>query len=96
MLCFFLQTLSHLNSQFKRLFDNGDDDEGADGIRGNKLVERFTRNYGWIYTTRELATFEGISLEQAFNLPVVQALNDLLYLKEKIEYDKLIMKLNKN
>jgi hypothetical protein len=43
--------------------------------------------YGWIYQTELVATFERITLEEAYELPALQFLNDLAYLKSKSEYE---------
>ena len=59
-------------------------DEGDEQPAPN---DHFTTNYGWIYNVKAVAEFEGINLEAAFNLSVVQGLNDLSYLKEKQAFD---------
>jgi hypothetical protein len=43
--------------------------------------------YGWIYQTELVAAFERITLEEAYELPTIQFLNDLSYLKSKSEYE---------
>lgn len=49
-----------------------------------------------MYNTREVATFEGLTMDQTYELPATQVLNDLIYLKAKVAYDKeLIKELNK-
>ena len=35
-----------------------------------------------------VSEFENISLDQAWNLPTLQFLNDLTYIKLKIQYDE--------
>lgn len=49
--------------------------------------DRFNRRYGWTYSASCVAEYERITLDQAFALPVRQALNDLAYLKEKANYE---------
>jgi len=49
-------------------------------------------HYGWIYQTKLVADFEGITLDQAFNLPVINFLNDLAYLKAKMEHDNELIR----
>jgi hypothetical protein len=39
-----------------------------------------------------VAAYERISVEQAYKLPVKQALNDLVYLKAKQKYEYLLTK----
>jgi hypothetical protein len=43
-----------------------------------------------------LATFEGITLEEAWQIPIVQSFNDLSYLKAKDKHDKEIQAERKN
>lgn len=45
------------------------------------------RYYGLIYQTELVANFEKITLEQCYELPLLQYLNDLAYLKAKGEYE---------
>ncbi|MBV7534059.1 hypothetical protein [Chitinophaga sp. sic0106] len=40
--------------------------------------------------TKEVAAFEGIPVAQAYDLSVINYLNDLAYLKDKAKYDKLL------
>jgi hypothetical protein len=46
----------------------------------------FTKQYGWIFSATQVAEHEKITLDQAFQLPIIQALNDLSYLKSKGKY----------
>jgi hypothetical protein len=48
--------------------------------------EPFIKQYGWIFSATQVAEHEKITLDAAFNLPIVQALNDLSYLKSKGKY----------
>lgn len=52
----------------------------------------FIDQYGWIYSAKQVAEHEGITLDQAFDLPVIQAFNDLSYLKAFQSYQKHINK----
>jgi hypothetical protein len=81
-----------LDKGFTGLFDKGDDGEGVDEVSGRSSVSNFMRYYGWIYQTELVAEFERISLEEAYELPALQFLNDLAYLKAKGEHEKLEMK----
>jgi hypothetical protein len=45
------------------------------------------RDFGWIYQASLVAEFERISMEAVYDLPTIQFLNDLSYLKAKSEYD---------
>lgn len=46
----------------------------------------FQSQYGWMYSAKAVAELEGITLEQAYELPIIQALNDLAYLKAYKSY----------
>jgi hypothetical protein len=45
------------------------------------------RYYGWLYQIELVANYEKITLEDTYNLPTIQFLNDLAYLKAKGEYE---------
>lgn len=51
------------------------------------MSQWFMNNYGWFFSAKSVAEFEGITLEQAYSLPVVRALNDLIFIKAKGRYD---------
>lgn len=80
---FFLQTLQGFNRKWPQLFGREHDDAGDDGDTGERSISDFDKYYGWIYNTKQVAEFEGVNLEQAFDLNIMQALNDLCYLKAK-------------
>jgi hypothetical protein len=46
------------------------------------------QQFGWIYNCKQIADFEGISVEEAWNIPTMRALNTLTYLKAKAEFDR--------
>jgi len=75
-----------LDKDFEGLFDKRDDDED-DKVSSRSGVSNFMRYYGWIYQTELVADFEKITLEQSYELPLLQYLNDLAYLKAKGEYE---------
>lgn len=53
----------------------------------SKIAKWFSTNFGWFFSAKSVAEFEGITLEQAYKLPVTRALNDLMFLKAKGRYD---------
>jgi len=77
-----LDALQSFNENYKGLFDSGIVDDNVDSIHP------FNKYYGWIYSATLIKEHEGITLEQAFNLPVRQALNALAYLKSKGLYEE--------
>lgn len=44
--------------------------------------------YGWHYQTELVAAYERITLSQAWDLPTLQYLNSLAYLKSKREHEE--------
>lgn len=50
------------------------------------------RQFGWHYQTELVATYERVTLAQAWDLPTVQYLNALAYLKAKREHEEQQMK----
>jgi len=57
-----------------------------DGREEEIKPEPFNKQYGWIFSATQVAEHERITLDAAFQLPVIQALNDLAYLKSKGKY----------
>lgn len=78
-----LENYTEFNKEYAGLFDL---DEEGEEIEVKK--DGFNETYGWIYSATMVAEHERITLEQAFDLPVRQALNDLSYLKAKRNYDE--------
>lgn len=56
-------------------------------VTGDVQQDPFNKRYGWTYSAEEVAKYERITLDQAYALPVRQALNDLAYLKAKSKYE---------
>lgn len=52
----------------------------------------FNKAYGWQFSAREIAIDMNITLEEAFNLPIREAMYCLAYLKAKGEYMERITK----
>ena len=48
----------------------------------------FPERYGWMYSTKEVADYEGIKLNDAYDINIIQALNAMSYLKSKASYEK--------
>jgi hypothetical protein len=84
----FLETFKEFNDSYKGLFgiENMEEDELK------PITNPFNDQYGWIYSAKKVAEFEGITLEKAFDLPVIQAFNDLAYLKAYQSYEAEITK----
>ena len=52
------------------------------------VEDNFTNDWGWVFSAKEVSIFEGIPLDKVYELPVVQFLNDLSYLKSKKQLDE--------
>jgi len=81
--CFFLRSFQQINSGFGYLFQNN----RSGSSEGGAGADEFSRVYGWLYNCKMVSEFEGISINEAWDLPVYQFLNDLSYLKMKREVD---------
>jgi hypothetical protein len=81
----FLNIVNIIDKKYPLLFDEKADDE-QDGQMGIEQV--FSKYYGWIFSTSQVAEHERITLDAAFELPVLQYLNDLAYLKMKGKVEK--------
>lgn len=77
-----MENFQSFNGQYKGLF--GLDQEAHDQSAPDDI---FNKRYGWTYSAKVVAEYEGITLDQAYALPIRQALNDLSYLKEKVSYE---------
>jgi hypothetical protein len=83
-----LQTLGQFNGTYSGLFGVADDESRDDEGHRPGIVEQFHKRYGWIYSTGQVAEFERITMDDTWELPVVQVLNDLAYLKSKVAFDR--------
>ena len=72
--CFFLSIIQRVNKRYHNLLSNesGTSEEGSG----------FMARWGWIYSTKQVADFQNISVNAAFELVVVEYLNTLAYLKD--------------
>jgi hypothetical protein len=77
----FIESFAAFNAEFKSLFGL---DESVAGP--NAMINGFNKRYGWTYAVWRVAEYERITLEQAYNLPARQFLNDLQYLKALDKY----------
>jgi hypothetical protein len=79
-----LQTYQRLNKSYNSLFGKGDTEE-QEGNEGEieRNTETFEARWGWVYNAELIKGFEGIELDKVWELPIIQALNGLAYLKDK-------------
>jgi len=81
----YVNSLNKLIKSYSGLFGTAEENEGE---KPHPFIER----YGWLYSAKQVADYEGIPLDKAYDLPVIQALNDLSYLKAKQNFDKWLSK----
>lgn len=84
----FIEVIKKLSDEYSGLF--GIEDMEQDEFK--PLTNGFNEQYGWIYSAKQVAEFEGIKLDEAYDLPIIQAFNDLSYLKAHQEYESEINK----
>ena len=82
---FFLHFIQRINAGYPALFDKRDDKQGDSEGESAGDVNNFTKHFGWLYNAKMVADFEGIPVESVWSLKVIHFLNDLLYLKLKLE-----------
>jgi hypothetical protein len=69
-----LSIIQRINKQYHNLL-NG---ESGDGEEGSGFMER----WGWVFSTKQVADFQNIKVNDAYDLRVVEYLNTLAYLKD--------------
>lgn len=82
----FVLSMNSLIKNYSELFEIYDDEEAEE--RQPENVHPFMQQYSWLYSASEIAAYEGIPLDKAYDLPVLQAFNGLAYLKSKAAYEK--------
>jgi hypothetical protein len=87
----FLESFEQLISSYSGLFDNEEELEQEE-LRPAKDVHPFLTQYGWLYSARQVAKDQGKRLDEAFDIPILEALNTLAYLKSEQSYIKHMSK----
>jgi hypothetical protein len=80
------ENFNQFNSEYKNFFGVDKD------VYGEVEEQEFNKRYGWIYSATQVKEHEGITLDDAFAIPIRQAFNDLMFLKAKAKYDALQFK----
>ena len=83
----FVESFNKLILSYKGLFEIQPDIDIEEDVKPEKL-HPFIENYAWIFSAKEVANHEGITLDAAYDLPVIQAFNALSYLKSKQDYER--------
>jgi hypothetical protein len=82
---FFLSIIQRINRNYHNLFTG---EQSVDG-EGSPFMAR----WGWVFQTKQVADFNNIKVNEAYDLRVIEYLNCLAYLKDynkhkEFEYKK--------
>ena len=83
-----MHILSQFNDQYKGLFGTADKELDDEPKSAKTIEDEFQDNFGWVYNAVQVAELERITLDEVYNLPVVQFLNNLSYLKQRSQVDE--------
>jgi hypothetical protein len=90
---FFCQVFTEFNKGYSGLLElNNEPIESEEVVPDFEESDEFQQRYGWIFSATQVAQHERITLDQAYDLNIVQAFNDLSYLKALKKHEE---KLNK-
>jgi hypothetical protein len=88
----FIESLTKLVDGYKNLFasDEVDHEEDLDELKKKQKLQKhpFVEFYGWEFSATQVAEHNKITLNAAYELPVIEALNNLAYLKSKQDYEQ--------
>lgn len=87
----FLESFQQLISSYSGLFEKEEIEEEEE-LRPAEDVHPFLTQYGWLYSARQVAKDQGKKLDEAFDMPIMEALNTLAYLKSEQSYIKHMSK----
>lgn len=85
-----MSAIVELDRRYPALFGEVVESEGEGDSRDGE--HPFTKQYGWIYQVKLISEYEGIPLAHAYELPVIQFLNGLAYLKAKNTHEDYLRK----
>jgi hypothetical protein len=69
-----LSIIQRINKQYHNLLNA----EQGDGGEGSPFMAR----WGWVFSTKQVADFQNITVNEAYDLRVIEYLNTLAYLKD--------------
>lgn len=84
----FIASWEKLMRSYSGLFEIDDERDEDDRVVKRESPHPFIEQYGWIFSATKLADHEKIKLEEVWDLPIIQALNGLSYLKSKTKYEQ--------
>ena len=79
-----MQSFQEVNQDFTYLFQN----DFSDTRDGTILQGDFEKYFGWMYNIKCVSELEQCKMDEVYELPTRQFLNDLSYLKMKRKVDK--------
>ena len=92
-----MYALESFNKSFGGLFGQTPSDDEDHGGTKEEYEPTFTERFGWIYNVKQVADYERVTLDYVYDrLPLMQFMNDLVYLKEKEQEDIRILKKSYN
>jgi hypothetical protein len=74
------------------LFGSGGEEQEHDNDGIGNDVHPFQKQYGWIHQAVLVAQHNNATLEATYQIPTIQFLNDLAYIKSKSEFDAYLLK----
>ena len=84
-----MQTYQRLNKSYSSLFGKRDTQEQESNEAEIKRdTQTFEARWSWVYNAELIKGFEGIELDKVWELPIIQALNGLAYLKDKSKNER--------
>lgn len=81
----FLESFNSLLQSYSVLLDI-QEKEALETNAERDTPHPFLEQYGWIFSAKQVADYEGIKLNDAYDMNVINALNDLAYLKSFNDY----------
>jgi hypothetical protein len=84
----FIESFNKLVNSYKGLFEIEDNIEQIEIEPSHAFIE----TYGWIYSAKSVSEFLGITINQAYDINIIEGLNTLSYLKSKQQYDLWLSK----
>lgn len=83
----FNNNLKDIIENFKGLFGDNDEVEGEDSESNINNQNDFNHRWGWFYLAEQVSKVKSCTLDNIFDLNVIQFLNLCSYLKEKNQYE---------
>lgn len=94
--CFFsvkqiIENVIELNDRYSEHVDIEEIEDNEEQVQED-YSDTFDETWGWLYSTSRIAEHRRISLDEAYELTTMQALNDLQYIKELQKHEDKLFK----